>query len=132
MLHIQKGLVIQQPCIDLRAQLLEPLHGDVVEGGDEDLFLHPAGADLIYDPLFQTIVKDLVIFQFQIQEQPGFPAEVQQLPQGPDALSGKFRGLPGADVQLQQFGIGQVPDKAGTIGGALHRGVVENDQLTVL
>ena len=102
------------------------------KGGDKDLLLHPPGADLVNDPLFQAIVKDLVIFQFQIQEQPGLTAEIQQLSQGPDVLPGEFRGLPGADVQLQQLGLGQVPDKAGAVGSALHRGVVENDQLAVL
>ena len=131
MLHVEKRLVVQEPGLNIGAQLLETLHGDVVEGGYEYPVLHVPGADLVNDPLLQPAVKDLVVFQLQIQKQAGLFAEIQKLAQGPDVLPCESRGLPRADVQRQQLVIGHVLDKAGAVGGALHGGIVENDQFSV-
>ena len=132
MFHIQVRLIVQQSGLNVRAQLLELLHGDVVEGGHEHLVLHLAGADLVDDPLLQPLVEHLVVFQFHVQQHLRLLAEVQQLAEGPDVLPGEFRGLPGADIQGQQLVIGHVLDEAGAVGGALHGGVVEDHQPAVL
>ena len=103
----------------------------MVEGGDEYLILHLAGADLVDDPLLQALVKHLVVFQFHVQQHFGLLAEVQQLAKGPDVLACKLRRLPRADIQRHQLVIGHVLDEASTVGGTFHGGVMENHQLAV-
>ena len=46
-------------------------------------------------------------------------------------LTCKFRRLPSTDIQREQLIIGHVLDEAGAVGGALHRGIMENHQLAV-
>lgn len=53
MFHVQIGLIIQKAGFNVRAQLLEMLHGDMVEGGNEHLLLHLAFADFVDHPLLQ-------------------------------------------------------------------------------
>lgn len=99
MFHVQIGLIIQKAGFNVRAQLLEMLHGDMVEGGNEHLLLHLAFADFVDHPLLQILVKHLVVFQFHVQQHLGLLTEVQQLAKGPDMLTCKFRRLPSTDIQ---------------------------------
>ena len=129
--HVQQRLVVQESCPDLRAERLEPLHGEMVEGRDEHLLLHLAAGHRIDHPLLQPLVEKEVVFQLQVQQPARLPAEVQQLIQRPDVLSCKRRRLPDADVQLQQLLIGMIPNEAGAIGGAVHSVVVDDHRNTV-
>ena len=59
--HVQQRLVVQESCPDLRAERLEPLHGEMVEGRDEHLLLHLAAGHRIDHPLLQhklSILRD--------------------------------------------------------------------------
>ena len=121
-----------QAGLDVRAELLELLHGNMVEGGDEYAVLHLVCGDGVDDALLQTLVEYLVVLQLHIEQHIGLVAEIEQLIKRPDVLSCEFGGLPGADVQLEHLLVGVVLDEAGAVRGALYRCIMENNELAVL
>ena len=132
LVDVEIRLVVEQAGLDVRAELLELLHGNMVEGGDEYAVLHLVCGDGVDDALLQTLVEYLVVLQLHIEQHIGLVAEIEQLVKRPDVLSCEFGGLPGADVQLEHLLVGVVLDEAGAVRGALYRCIMENNELAVL
>ena len=104
----------------------------MVKRGQKDLILHLKALNLTDDRLFQTGIKDLIVFELQIAHLVRLLAEIQQLCPGHHGLTGKLCALPGTQIKLAQLLIGVILDVARAVGRTIEYRVVNDDQLAVL